>query len=35
LDGQRLRRAVREYGNERTKKIFERALTARVSPHAA
>jgi hypothetical protein len=27
-DGPRLRRAVREYGNERTKKFFERALRA-------
>jgi hypothetical protein len=28
-DGPRLRRAVREYGSERTKKFFERALSAR------
>jgi hypothetical protein len=27
-DGSRLRRAVRDYGNERTKKFFERPLTA-------
>ncbi len=27
-DRRRLRRAVREYGNERTKKFFERALRA-------
>jgi hypothetical protein len=35
LDGPRLRRAVREYGNERTKKIFERTLRASVLHHAA
>lgn len=28
LDARRLRRAVRDYGNVRTKKFFERALTA-------
>jgi hypothetical protein len=27
-DSPRLRRAVRDYGNERTKKFFERALRA-------
>lgn len=31
----RLRRAVREYGNERTKKLFKRALTAPELRHAA
>ena len=30
-----LRRAVREYGNERTKKFFERALRASELHHAA
>jgi hypothetical protein len=34
-DVPRLRRAVREYGNERTKKFFERALSARELHHAA
>ena len=34
-DGPRLRHAVREYGNERTKKLFERALKADGVPHAA
>ena len=34
-DGLRLRHAVREYGNERTKKLFERALKAGDVPHAA
>src|SRR5262249_34068650 len=33
-DNPRLRRAVREYGNERTKKFFERALRANAL-HAA
>jgi hypothetical protein len=33
--GPRLRRAVREYGNERTKKFFERALRANELRHAA
>lgn len=32
-DRRRLRRAVREYGNERTKKFFDHALTAS-GPHA-
>lgn len=34
-DVPRLRRAVREYGNERTKKFFERALRAGELHHAA
>jgi len=34
-DSARLRRAVREYGNERTKKLFERALRADELHHAA
>ena len=34
-NGSRLRRAVREYGNERTKKFFERALSAGELNHAA
>lgn len=34
-NGPRLRRAVREYGNERTKKFFERALRAGELYHAA
>ncbi|MET4232294.1 hypothetical protein ACVWXN_006029 [Bradyrhizobium sp. i1.4.4] len=34
-DAQRLRRAVRNYGNERTKKFFERALRAGELNHAA
>ena len=34
-DGPRLRRAVRAYGNERTKKFFERALSAGELHHAA
>lgn len=34
-DGSRLRRAVREYGNERTKKFFERSLRASELNHAA
>ena len=34
-DSPRLRRAVREYGNERTKKLFERALRADELHHAA
>jgi hypothetical protein len=34
-DSPRLRRAVREYGNERTKKFFERALSAGELHHAA
>jgi hypothetical protein len=34
-DGPRLRRAVREYGNERTKKIFERTLRANELHRAA
>jgi hypothetical protein len=34
-NGSRLRRAVREYGNERTKKFFERAMSARELNHAA
>jgi hypothetical protein len=34
-DGPRLRRAVRQYGSERTKKFFERALSARELHHAA
>jgi hypothetical protein len=35
MDGPKLRRAVREYGNERTKKFFERALRADELKHAA
>jgi hypothetical protein len=35
VDGARLRRAVREYGNERTKKFFERSLSAGGLNHAA
>lgn len=34
-DGPRLRRAVRDYGNERTKKLFLRALAAGAVLHAA
>ncbi len=34
-DNPRLRRAVREYGNERTKKLFERALRPDELHHAA
>jgi Family of unknown function (DUF6088) len=34
-DNPRLRRAVREYGNERTKKLFERALRPDELQHAA
>ena len=34
-DNPRLRRAVREYGNERTKKLFERALRPAELQHAA
>jgi hypothetical protein len=34
-DAQRLRRAVRNYGNERTKKFFERTLRAGALNHAA
>jgi hypothetical protein len=34
-DSPRLRRAVREYGNERTKKLFERALRPDELHHAA
>ena len=34
-DASRLRRAVREYGNERTKKLFERSLGAGALNHAA
>jgi hypothetical protein len=34
-DSPRLRRAVREYGNERTKQLFERALRADELHHAA
>jgi hypothetical protein len=34
-DASRLRRAVREYGNERTKKFFERSLSASGLNHAA
>ncbi len=34
-DAQRLRRAVRNYGNERTKKFFERTLRAGKLNHAA
>lgn len=34
-NGPRLRRAVREYGNERTKKFFERALRPNELHHAA
>ena len=34
-DSPRLRRAVREYGNERTKKFFERALRPNELHHAA
>ena len=34
-DSRRLRRAVREYGNERTKKFFEKALNARELHHVA
>ena len=34
-DASRLRRTVREYGNERTKKFFERALRAGELHHAA
>jgi hypothetical protein len=34
-DGPRLRRAVREYGNERTKKFFERALRPNELHHVA
>ena len=34
-DSARLRRAVREYGNERTKKLFERALRPDELHHAA
>jgi hypothetical protein len=34
-DAQRLRRAVRNYGNERTKKFFERTLRAGELNHAA
>jgi hypothetical protein len=34
-DSPRLRRAVREYGNERTKKLFEQALKAPELHHAA
>jgi len=34
-DGPRLRRAVRDYGNERTKKLLEQALKAPDLRHAA
>jgi hypothetical protein len=34
-DGARLRRAVRDYGNERTKKFFNRVLSASELHHAA
>jgi hypothetical protein len=34
-DSRRLRRAIREYGNERTKKFFESALSARELHHVA
>jgi hypothetical protein len=34
-DGSRLRRAVREYGSERTKRFFERALRPNELHHAA
>jgi hypothetical protein len=34
-DAQRLRRAVRNYGNERTKKFFERTLRVSELNHAA
>jgi hypothetical protein len=35
FDGRRLRRAVRDYGNVRTRKFFDGVLSAPASTHAA